>query len=599
MADPPGAPIDVSTEVLFVNLPPYEASYAERVANLGMLYVLTSLRHHGYTVSYLDCARKIARRGEILSQIRKAEPKLVGFSVDTDNMLSVGSLTHELKLEFGESLPIVLGGPASEGDADTIMEQTAADVLVVGEGEYTMREVADCLLRGQGRLEDIAGIRYRTPQGVVETEPRAPIEDLDSLPFPDRDLLYKPARYQPTIISGRGCPFQCTFCFEGRKGNHYRHRSPENIVDEIEYLLSLGTGPRFVQILDDTLTADPEHVGRLCRLMKERFTPWEDLLWFCEVRVDVVARNLWLVEELVEAGVGRIQIGAESADLDVLKAYKRLNVTPDVVEEVVSAFHQAGVPSMYVGFILGGPHETMETLERTLDFAKHLLIDVAPGTVEAQATFLTPLPGTELRTRPEHYGLRLLDPDLLTSSNFNFCITESETLSREDINNFRWRFAKEIDECIRTLIPELPRSVIERHWRMKELFAMTSAYEKRFVFFPRLPEYLSIVGEGKYEPASALSNEEILARFPTRLSLPVRMNGKLITVLEGPKDLDLNETGSQIFALCSGKLKTSEIADVLRSSFDGGAPALEEVRADVIEIIRHLDENYAVFLKDY
>jgi radical SAM superfamily enzyme YgiQ (UPF0313 family) len=564
-----------------------------------MLYVLTSLRDHGYSVSYLECAGRNMRRQQVLQRIEEAAPRLVGFSVDTDNLSSAASISHDVRSGMGPDVHIVFGGPASHASGSEIMERSAADVLVIGEGEFAALEVADCLLRGQGELGQISGICYRSPRGLVTTCPRPPIRDLDSIPIPDRTLLPDPKTYQASLISGRGCPFKCSFCYEGRMGNKYRRRSPEAIVAEVETLVSLRGVPLFVNILDDTFTADPEHARRVCRLLRQRFKPWKDLLFFCEVRPDVVRHNPWLVDELVEAGAARIQIGIASASLDVLRAYKRLNTRPETVENVVDAFYKAGAPSVYGGFILGGPQETMQTMEQTLDFAKHLLSNVAPGCFECYASFLTPLPGTELRTHPEEYSLRLLDPDLLTSSNFNFCVTETATLTQEMINNFRYRFLDEMDQEVRRLVPTLSRKTIETHWKLSHDFGVSTAYNDRFAYFPRLVAYLDIVGTGKLEPATDVPDSDILERYPTRLSLPVRMEGGRITVTRGPNSLGLNELGSRIFALCSGKLKAREIVTLVHQSLGAGAPPRGEVQADVLAYLRHLDDNYAIFLKDY
>jgi radical SAM superfamily enzyme YgiQ (UPF0313 family) len=588
----------MSTDIVFVNLPPYESYYAEGVPHLGMLYVLTSLRHHGYSVGYMDCARRSIRRHQILARLQEAGPRMVGFSVDTDNLHSVAHLTHGLKTRFGAELLIVLGGPASQGQPLEIMERSAADVLVIGEGEYTAREVADCLLRGRGDLAAIPGICYRTSKGIVQTAPRPPIQDLDAIPFPDRRFLSNPLSYEVSMITGRGCPFRCTFCFEGRMGNKYRHRSPENIVSEIEDVVSLYERA-FISFNDDTFSADAEQTSRLCHLLRERFTPWKQLLFFCEVRVDVIDRHPELVDELVSAGAARIQIGVESADRDTLRAYKRLNVKPEVVERVVSRFHKAGIPSIYCGFILGGPHETMQTMERTLDFAKHLLLDVAPGSFECAASFLTPLPGTDIRARPDAYGIKLLDPDLLTSSNFNFCTTETEELTRTQINNFHKHFLEEIEKKIRELIPTLPRSVIRGHSKLSRDFHIHTYYSKALVYFSRLAEYLEVVGDDRLEPASLLDDDELLDRFPTRLSTTVSMEGDSITIPRGPTLLTLNSFGSRVFALCSGKLKTREIVGELSRLLGDEAPSEQTLRTDVLAFLRHLDENYAVFFKDF
>src|SRR5579885_8734 len=588
----------MATEILFVNLPPYESYYAENVPHLGMLYVMTSLRDHGYAVGYLDCARRGTRLHQVMEKIRETAPRLIGFSVDTDNLFSVAAVSAIQRNEFRDDLKIVLGGPAAQGHPDEIMARCPADVLVIGEGEYTACEVADSLLRGRGDLGGIAGICYRTREGLVHTAARDPIADLDALAFPDRRFLPDPSAYTVTMITGRGCPFKCTFCFEGRMGNRYRHRSPENIVAEMEQLLA-ARGRAFISFNDDTFTSDPDHTMKVCRLIRERLRPRRDLMWFCEVRVDVVNRHPELVEAMAQAGVGRIQIGVESADEDVLRAYKRLNVKPAVVEKVVKQFHDAGVPSIYCGFIVGGPRETMQTMERTLEFARHLLVDVAPGSFECNASFLTPLPGTDIRMRPADYGVRLLDPDLLTSSNFNYCTAETETLTQEQINNFRYRFVDQFDHEMRKLIPLLPWRVIEAHARLYNSFSIATAYWERFGYYPRLIEYLRLLGEGRFERADDLSDDEILGRFPTRLYAPIAMDSGRVTVTKGPTLLTLNGLGSKIYALCSGKLTTSQIIDELRGALNGEAPRREVLRADTLEFVRHLDRNYAIFLKDF
>jgi anaerobic magnesium-protoporphyrin IX monomethyl ester cyclase len=225
-------------DVLFVNLPPHESYYADGVPHLGMLYVLTSLREHGYAAGYLDCAQRGTRRDDVLRLIRESNPRMVGFSVDTDNLYNIAGFTRYVRESLGATVPIILGGPASQSQAEQMIALSAADVVVIGEGEYSACEVADALLRGKGRLEDVAGICYRGADGRPRrTGDRDPIEDLDALPFPDRGFLPDDRRYEVCLISGRGCPFRCTFCFEGRMGNTYRHRSAANLVAEIEQLV--------------------------------------------------------------------------------------------------------------------------------------------------------------------------------------------------------------------------------------------------------------------------------------------------------------------------------------------------------------------------
>lgn len=565
-----------------------------------MLYVLTSLREHGYSTGYLDCAQRGTRRSDVLRLIQETSPRMVGFSVDSDNLYNIAAFTRFVRESLGAGVPIILGGPASQSQAEQMITMSTADVVVIGEGEYTGCEVADALLRGEGQLEDVAGICYRDPEGQPRrTRERDPIEDLDALPFPDRAFLPTDRRYEVSIISGRGCPFRCTFCFEGRMGNSYRHRSAANIVAEIETLMARYTRP-FIMINDDTFTADVQHTREFCRLMRERFTPWKDLLMFCEVRADILNRHPDLIDELVAAGVARIQVGVESASRAMLKDYKRLNVKPEVVESMVRRFHEAGIASIYCGFIAGGPHETRETMQETLNFARHLMTDVAPGSFECNMSFLTPLPGTDLYEHPDKYGLRLLDTELKQSTNFNLCIAETESLTADDVTNLRLEFLEQINREMDEVIRNLPRSVIERHMVFKKDFGVSTRYADKITRIQSWSEYWEIVGgAGGLEPAAALSDDAILERFPTRLGAQARMEDGCARIPQGPRMLSLNRTGTEVYKRASGKLSTREIVDDLERSFNGAAPKRPELQADVIAVIRSLDEQCGLFLKDY
>ena len=475
---------------------------------------------------------------------------------------------------MGPAVPIVLGGPASQSQAEQMITLSAADVVVIGEGEYSACEVADALLRGKGRLKDVAGLCYRGTDGQPRANPRPRPHRETSTHFLFRTLDFCPmtGATKFALISGRGCPFRCTFCFEGRMGNTYRHRSAANIVAEIELLVERYKRP-FVMINDDTFTADVAHTREFCRLMRERFTPWKDLLFFCEVRADILNRHPDLIDELVAAGVARIQVGVESASRTMLKDYKRLNVKPEVVESMVRRFYDAGIASIYCGFIAGGPRETRETMQETLDFARHLMTDVAPGTFECNMSFLTPLPGTDLYEHPDAYGLRLLDTDLKTSTNFNLCIAETETLSADDVTNLRQEFLARSTATWTKWCSTLPRSVIQRHMTLKKDFGISTRYADKIMRFQGWAEYWEIVGgTDGLEPADALSDDAILDRFPTRLGMQARMENGCARIPQGPRTLALNRTGTEVYKRASGKVRTREIVDDLERCLNGTAP---------------------------
>lgn len=587
------------TDVLFINLPQYESRASRKALHLGQLYVMTSLNKVGYNVAFLDCAKRNSRLPDMLDLIRKSETSIVAFSVDTDNIYSFCNISHIVKKEISRDIKVLAGGPSAVSQSEEIMKLSTADVLVIGEGEYSAREVLDCFLRHKGNLQDIDGICFRKPSGAWQYTPSRPtIENIDTLPFPNRNFIPNIDEYDLTIITGRGCPHKCSFCFEGRMGNRYRHRSAENIVSEMEEILS-RTRNRIISITDNTFTSDPKHTVEVCELMSKRLRPLEDYALFCEVRADCVNRHPEIVDALLSAGVVRIQIGAESADEGILRNYNRSNVGPEVVESVVNMFHKAGMPSIYCGFILGGPGETLDSMKKTFDFAKHLLLEVAPGSFECGAAFLSPLPGTKLYVDSIEYDLKLLDRKLITSTNFNMCVTETEALGWQEINNFREFFQTEIVRLTRELYRTLPRSVIQKHSDLYNRFRLYTKYKELLRTFGNLEEYFDLVGDGRCSPSSQLSDEEILEKFPTRLSSPFEVKDGNISITGGPNVLNLNLLGTEIFKLSSGKLRTKEFLAPLKELLGEAAPKSGVLLDDTIGFVRELDSHYAIILKDY
>jgi len=250
------------------------------------------------------------------------------------------------------------------------------DICVRDEGEITFLELVKALEKKQS-LKDIKGLTYRDNGKIKRNETRPLIKDLDSLPFPDRKALkieytgsFGGLEFAPegftSMISSRGCPYNCTFCY-GKRAVGFRTRSVENIMKEILFLESEGY--KYLNFVDDNFTLSKKRVIKLCRLMRRHKV---DLDWICEGRVNQVSDEM--LREMKRANCRIMFYGVESANQRILEYYKK-NITPDQSVLAVKKTRKAKIPFILGSFIVGAPGETLTEIINTLKFAQKLDID--------------------------------------------------------------------------------------------------------------------------------------------------------------------------------------------------------------------------------
>ena len=346
---------------------------------LGMLYCAEVLMREGIEVSILDQAAKRFSSKQTLNWVKKEDPDILGISVLNSSAEEAPKLAEQVKAE-NPNITIVLGNYHATFNAERILQKySSVDVIVRGEGEYTSLELAKCL-ENNGDIEEVEGIAFRKNRRIVLTPERPLIKDVDSLPFPDRDLVdasYNCAIYGvrvaskkfSTLISSRGCPFNCSFCGCRKFARGiWRPRSVENIVDELALLQSQG----YEQFLfvDDNFTLNPKRVMNFCRKLRKEGM---DIEWFCDSRVDNCRYDMF--REMVKAGCKVVYFGIESANQRILDYYRK-GITPDQSEAAVRKARKAGMDVIVGSFIFGAPDETRQEIETTLKFVTKLDIDV-------------------------------------------------------------------------------------------------------------------------------------------------------------------------------------------------------------------------------
>ena len=406
---------------------PYPSSEFPTIP-LGLAYVAALLEKEGIEVQVQDFLVTQYCKETLEKKIAEFAPEIIGITSVTMNYPIASRILKDCK-EIDRNITTVIGGPhVSFWAEEALREAPWIDIVVRGEGEYTMLEIA----QGKG-LKEIDGIAFRENRDIVLTKPRQWIENLDELPFPARHLFplskYRALFSECGLITSRGCPFNCIFCagpkMVGRKG---RFRSIKLVVDEIEEILNYGF--KTITVADDLLTLNRRHLYAFCDEIMARKMKFQ---WSANSRVDTVTPEL--LNKMKEAGCYFICYGVESGNQKILDTVRK-KITIEKIKGAVKLSNEAGIKSL-ASFILGLPGETKETLQETANFAKEL--DTYYG-----FHLLSPFPGTEVREKAKEYGIKILTDDWLRY-NANEAITETESLSAKELEEIDRKYKEEIN----------------------------------------------------------------------------------------------------------------------------------------------------------
>jgi anaerobic magnesium-protoporphyrin IX monomethyl ester cyclase len=448
---------------------------------LGLGYLGAVLERDGHEVQLWDGAVEREPLGSLLDR----------GAFDVVGITSVTPLIHEAweaaRQARARDAITILGGPHPTILPAESIERPEVDLVVRREAEDTIVEIMQALQGERSHVDahtgmrhffsnawsEIAGLSFRDGAGeVVHNLPRDPRRDLDSLPFPAHHL-YKIDRYtnlQPrtdgldpnarayTIITSRGCPYQCIYCSKAVTGNLWRPRSPENVVAEWKKLV-VELRATEIGVTDDVMTLDISRVKEICRLLIDEGlngVPWTTIHG---IRADNA--DLELFRMMKEAGCKRVGFGVESGNQRVLDIMKK----GQTIEDVRRAFRQAKEAGLEtIGFfIFGLPGENEETMEETIRVALELDPDLANFMIAA------PFPGTEL------YQM----------------ILEGGHLFSHD-----WRDFAIHDEKARFALGEVTAELVERKWHeaYRRFYLRPGRLLRKGLtpeFWRRLPLYLS------------------------------------------------------------------------------------------------------------
>lgn len=402
-------------KVLMIN-PPYSSSKYRFIGlvapPLGIAYIAAVLETGGAEVKIIDAPAVEMDYETIQREVVKFSPDVVAVTSVTPTLESALKVASMAK-EACPSAFIVLGGYHPTFTYHELLKYDFIDLIVRGEGEYTMLEMVKTLQNG-GDLRNVKGIATRD----FTTPLRPVIEDLDSIPFPARHLLpmedYKIMNMKlpiGTLISGRGCPYQCSFCASSAMhGNKLRLRSATSVVDEMEHLVD-DHGAEMLAFMDDTFCLNKKRINDICNELKERKF---DNYWGCTARVDTISEEL--LSKMKDAGCITLFLGVESADQQNLNELNK-NITISKIKNTFELTKKMGVRTI-ASVVLGMPGDTRKSIENTIKFVKKLEPNYAIFSLA------TPYPGTD-------FYLKSKDDRLLKTtdwSKFNLLTPVMETV---------------------------------------------------------------------------------------------------------------------------------------------------------------------------
>lgn len=358
---------------------------------LGLAYLAGVLEKSNHGVKIFDFGLEPDLQANIQARkILSFRPGVIGISSLTNTYYSAIELAKSIK-DKDKNIPIVMGGPHPTIFPEETLQNLCVDFVVFGEGEHSLLELVNTLK--DKKFKKIKGLAFKDKQGIKINPPRPLIKDLDDLPFPARHLLELdkyPLRdtegnLMATIMSSRGCPYGCTYCFKGIFGRRYRIRSAENVVDELEQVKN-KFGINSFYFIDDLFTFDKKRVFEIVRLIQKRGL---NLTWQCLSRVDQVTPQM--LKEMRKAGCNRIHFGIESGNEKILKAINK-QITIGQVKKAIKWCKKVGIYSKGY-FMIGLPGDDKKTIKQTIDFSVKL---ASLGLDEAMFSLTTPFPGSAL-----------------------------------------------------------------------------------------------------------------------------------------------------------------------------------------------------------
>ncbi len=369
---------------------------------INLAYLAAFLNANKFKTVIWDFEGEEFSEAILAKKISENNISIIGITSMTPTVNNAHYLAKTIKQIDPKIITIAGGAHISAVPKQSLEEFPAFDYLVLREGEIALLKLCQSL-RDKQPIAAISGIAFIKDKQFSINQPTEDIEDLDSLPFPDRSLLdrklYKDmyaagidtgGKRSTVVFTSRGCSQDCTFCaVKKTSGPKVRFRSAKNVITELKQCKDMGYN--HITFEDTNLTLNPERFKQICLGLKDL-----RLTWDCQTKVSMV--NEQLISLMKDCGCLKIAYGVESGSPKMLKLMKK-NITIEQIRQAFKLTHQAGIVACAF-FILGShPEETAEDIALTEQIIKEIKPDVF------QLGIICPYPGTEIYNIMQEYSL--------------------------------------------------------------------------------------------------------------------------------------------------------------------------------------------------
>ncbi|MCD6327433.1 B12-binding domain-containing radical SAM protein [bacterium] len=442
------------------------------IDNLGPMILCAELKKHGH-----ECEIIIAsEEPDYKRRLRGNPPDIFAFSCTTGTHLIALREIKSLNEAFENSL-MVMGGPHPTYFPE-IIHQKGLDAICRGDGEGAMVDLADAV----EAATDFSGIDnlWVKTDGEVKKNPLRPLDqNLDAIAYPDRDFYhrYKSVRIYPSklFIASRGCPFECSFCFnhslkkmyEG-KGRYVRHRSVENVVDEIAKVKSEWKWLRTPYFADDSFLLNREWVYEFCELYRKRI----GLPFLCQIRADLLDDDL--AKTIKAGGCHLVSLGVESGNDFLREEVLKKTISREQIERAAAILRKHRILFRTYN-MLSLPGETLDMAMETVELNRQIRVDCP------WASIVQPYPKTQLGEYIVEQGLVGPDFDQSAMSASFFKGNVFDLPEKKEIENLQKLFYAVVkwpipSSLVKRLV-KLPKNpIFEAIFQVTYLFNTAKAY---------------------------------------------------------------------------------------------------------------------------
>lgn len=355
---------------------------------IGVAYLAAFLEKNNFKTKIIEMDVGKLGLSEIPKIIEKYKPRIVGVSINSDAIYSIAVKVIK-KIREKIDIPIIGGGIFPTYNTEMFLKKSQVDIVVRGEGEKTLFELMEYYIFNKGNLSQIKGISYKVNGKITHNPERELIRNLDEIPFPAwykftlSNYFFLISYNSPSfgITTSRGCPYNCTFCASSNFP-YYRNRSPKNVADEIEFLIS-NYNVKDIVFHDSTFNVNPKWVITFCKELLNRKIK---IKWRCSCRPDQISENL--VAYMKAAGCYNISFGPESSQNKFLKFLNK-QFTIEQVERAFKIVKKFKIENMAF-FIFGIPGQKISDIKQNFNFIKKIDPDYI------NICILVPFTGTKL-----------------------------------------------------------------------------------------------------------------------------------------------------------------------------------------------------------